>query len=265
LLNVTVPTFNEQACLVPNVRRLVAFLDGLAVSYEVVIADNGSTDETLALARGLAGELKNVRVLHLDERGRGRALKAAWKSSQARLLTYMDADLSTDLEGFEPLMNSLLAGRCDLAIGSRLLQPELTKRSLKREFISRSYIFLLKRLLNVRFSDAQCGFKAITRAAADELLPLVEDNEWFFDTELLVIAEKLGYRIFDLPVPWVEAPDSRVNLARTALQDLRGLFRLRRRLASELSFQRPAKLTPPRSKSKVSLPVDRFTKNPSAF
>jgi len=125
LLNVTVPAFNERRCLVPNVRRLVAFLDGLAVSYEVVIADNGSTDETLALAGGLSDELKNVRVLHLDERGRGRALKAAWKSSRARLLTYMDADLSSDLEAFPALLNSLVTDCCDLAIGSRLLQPEL--------------------------------------------------------------------------------------------------------------------------------------------
>jgi glycosyltransferase involved in cell wall biosynthesis len=112
------------------------------VTYEVVIADNGSTDHTLALAQRLAEELSGVRVLHLNERGRGRALKAAWRSSQAQVLSYMDADLSSDLQVFPTMLEAVLNGRCDIAVGSRLRNPASTKRGLKREVMSRVYFHI---------------------------------------------------------------------------------------------------------------------------
>jgi glycosyltransferase involved in cell wall biosynthesis len=231
LLNVTVPTFNEEQCLETNVRRLVAFFGELpSVSYEVVIADNGSTDNTLSLAHSLSKELNGVRVLHLDERGRGRALKAAWRSSQAQVLSYMDADLSSDLRVFPTMLEAVLNGRCDIAVGSRLLNPASTKRGLKREVMSRVYSTMVRRLFGVGFSDAQCGFKVIRREAAEQLLPMVEDEGWFFDTELLVLAERSGLRILDVPVPWVERKETRVELLSTILADLKGLLSLRRRL-----------------------------------
>ncbi len=230
-LNVTVPVFNEEDCLVRNMRRLVAFLEGLrGVTYEVVIADNGSTDATLALAERLAAELKNVRTLHLDERGRGRALRAAWQSSRARLLSYMDADLSTDLSVLPPILDRLLAGECDIAVGSRLLHPASTRRSLKRELVSRVYAAIVHCLFGVGFSDPQCGFKVARREAIERLLPMVRDDGWFFDTELLVLAERGGWRILDVPAPWVERKESRVELLPTILGDLKGLLSLRRRL-----------------------------------
>ena len=199
--------------------------------YEIIVANNASTDFTLNVAHEIATKNPLVSVIDLREKGRGRAVKYAWSLSQADILSYMDVDLSTDLGAFPALIRPLIQGDYDIAIGSRLLNSKLTNRSLRRETISRAYNLIVKAVFNTKFSDAQCGFKAITRNAAASLLPYVEDNEWFMDTELLVIAEKLGYRIFDLAVRWVEDPDSRVKIMRTALDDLKGLLRLRRNFA----------------------------------
>ncbi len=245
LLNVTVPTFNEEKCLVPNVRKLVAFLNEIpSVSYEVIIADNGSTDATVALAKTLAGEFKNVRVLHLNERGRGRALKAAWRSSSADFLSYMDADLSSDLAVLPAMVESLLAGHYDLAVGSRLLNPASTRRGLKREMMSRVYTALVHTFFSVGFSDPQCGFKIIRRETAEWLLPIVTDNGWFFDTELLVLAERDGWRILDVPAPWVERKETRVELFPTILADIKGLLSLRWRLRRPPLRSKPTTRSP---------------------
>jgi glycosyltransferase involved in cell wall biosynthesis len=248
LVNVTLPVFNEEVRLEGSVRRLVGFLSAHArFRWEIVIADNGSTDRTLELARRIAADWhpmlepgdtlqpatansSTIRVTHLDEPGRGRALKQAWSVSQAEVLSYMDVDLSTDLAYFPPLIEAVVSGGFDLAVGSRLLRPDLVTRGWKRETISRCYNWLVRWACNTRFSDAQCGFKAITRQTARELLPLVEDTAWFFDTELLVLAEKRGCRLFDLPVIWREDPDSRVRIGQTAWEDIKGLWRLWRRL-----------------------------------
>ena len=232
-LQVTIPVYNEERELATSVRRVVEFLQTrLPVAAEVLIANNASTDGTLAIARHLAEEFPNVRVLHLELKGRGRALKQAWLAAEAEILAYMDVDLSTDLDCLPALIAPLLHGEADLATGSRLAPGARTTRGFKREFISRSYNRLVKLVCHTRFSDAQCGFKAITRTAAQALLPWVEDPGWFFDTELLILAEKLGYRLHDLPVRWTDDPDSRVNILRTALADLRGLLRVRRALAA---------------------------------
>jgi glycosyltransferase involved in cell wall biosynthesis len=239
-VNVTVPVYNEETKIRGSIATLMCFLDrGCFPDFEVVIADNGSTDDTWSIASELANRYSRVQVAHLERRGRGRALKHVWLSSSANMLSYMDVDLSTDLAAWPRLVEPLAAGRYDLATGSRLLSASQTTRSFKREWISRAYNFLIKALFDTGFSDAQCGFKAITRRAAHVLLPMVEDNNWFFDTELLVLAEKLGYGIFDLPVCWVENPDSRVKICRTAIEDLRGLVRLRRRLMAHGALARP--------------------------
>jgi hypothetical protein len=169
-----------------------------------------------------------VRAVHLEQKGRGRALRQVWLESDADVLSYMDVDLSTGLAAFPPLIEALLNGGYDIAVGSRLLKPEWTQRGLKREVVSRGYNLLVKAFFQTRFSDAQCGFKAITRQACRALLPLVEDTGWFFDTELLVVAEKLDYAIFDLPVHWADDPDSRVKIIRTAWEDIKGLVRVRK-------------------------------------
>ena len=200
------------------------------MDWEIVIAENGATDGTPAIADALAKEYPKIRVSHFRDKGRGGALKRTWLESDADILCYMDADLSTDLEAFPALIEPLAGNGYEVAAGSRLLRPALTTRGFKREFTSRSYNLLVKIMLGVNFSDAQCGFKAITRRAAIQVLPLVEDTGWFFDTELLVLAEKQGYRIFDLPVRWVEHDKSHVRMFSTAKADLAGLFRLRRKL-----------------------------------
>jgi glycosyltransferase involved in cell wall biosynthesis len=228
LVNVTIPVYNEEIILPKSIASLHSFLEHhCRFDWEIVIANNASIDGTLEVAKRLSKELSNVRVVHLDQKGRGRALKKTWTESRADILSYMDVDLSSNLFAFPPLIEGLLSGGFDIGIGSRLLKASTTKRSLKREAISRVYNLMVKSFFFTKFSDAQCGFKALTRKAADELLPKIEDNGWFFDTELLVIGERLGYRVFDLPVSWVEDMDSRVKIVRTALDDIRGLIRVK--------------------------------------
>src|SRR5580704_15809861 len=233
VLDVVIPVYNEQNDLEPCVRQLHAHLAGtFPYPFRITIADNASTDDTLALAETLQAALAEVRAVHLPEKGRGRALRAVWLASDAPVLAYMDVDLSTDLTALLPLVAPLLSGHSDLAIGTRLARTARVVRGTKREFISRSYNVLLHGTLHTRFSDAQCGFKAIRREVAQQLLPLVEDSGWFFDTELLVLAERAGLRIAEVPVDWIDDPDSRVDIVATALADLRGVARLGRALAT---------------------------------
>ncbi|XAN42465.1 dolichyl-phosphate beta-glucosyltransferase [Micromonospora schwarzwaldensis] len=231
VLDVVVPVYNEEVDLGPCVRRLHAYLTAqFPYPFRITVADNASSDGTLALAEALAAELPEVAVLHLAEKGRGRALRAAWSASPAPVLAYLDVDLSTDLAALPPLVAPLLSGHSDLAIGTRLARTSRVVRGARREVISRGYNLLLRGTLAVRFSDAQCGFKAIRADVAAELLPLVQDTGWFFDTELLVLAQRAGLRIHEVPVDWVDDPDSRVDVVATALADLRGIGRLGRAL-----------------------------------
>src|SRR4051812_3860023 len=246
-VDIVVPVFNEEAGLEASIRRLHRFLrDGFPFSWRIVIADNASTDATPAVAAALAADLPGVVTLRLERKGRGRALRAAWSASRAPVVGYMDVDLSTDLRALAPLVAPLLSGHSDLAIGTRLARGSRVVRGPKREVISRCYNLLLRGVLSASFSDAQCGFKAIRRDVAERLLPLVEDDSWFFDTELLVLAEEAGLRIHEVPVDWVDDPDSRVDIVATALDDLRGVRRLLTGLASgripvtDLGRPRPA-------------------------
>jgi putative flippase GtrA len=233
VLDVVIPVYNEEQALTGSVRRLHHFL-ATEVPYaaRITLADNASTDETLAIARQLADELPDVNVIHLDAKGRGGALHAAWSASTATVVAYMDVDLSTDLTALMPLVAPLISGHSDVAIGSRLAASSRVVRGPKREFVSRSYNLILRGALGARFSDAQCGFKAMRTDVARQLLPLVTDTGWFFDTELLVIAERAGLRIHEVPVDWVDDPDSRVDIVRTAIEDLKGCWRVGRALAT---------------------------------
>ena len=230
VLDVVIPVYNEEAQLAASVQRVLEHLRTMPWSFAITIADNASTDQTALIARRLSHANPEVSVVHLAEKGRGRALKRVWSDSDSDVLVYMDVDLSTDLAALLPLVAPLVSGHSDLAIGSRLSRHSRVERGARREFISRSYNLLLRQTLRARFSDAQCGFKAIRRDAARELLPLVEDNAWFFDTELLVVAERAGLRIHEVPVDWVDDPDSSVDVVQTAIDDLRGMVRLGRAL-----------------------------------
>ncbi|MEV6815030.1 dolichyl-phosphate beta-glucosyltransferase [Micromonospora sp. NPDC051296] len=231
VLDVVVPVYNEEVDLGPCVRRLHAHLgEHFPYPFRITIADNASLDGTLAVAEALAAELPGVVVRHLAAKGRGRALRTAWSASDAPVLAYLDVDLSTDLAALLPLVAPLISGHSDLAIGTRLARTSRVVRGAKREVISRAYNLLLRGTLAARFSDAQCGFKAIRADVARELLPLVQDTGWFFDTELLVLAQRAGLRIHEVPVDWIDDPDSRVDVVATALADLRGIGRLGRAL-----------------------------------
>ncbi|MEV4574028.1 bifunctional glycosyltransferase family 2/GtrA family protein [Nonomuraea jabiensis] len=233
LVEVVVPVYNEQRALRGSITRLQAYLTGnFPYGFRITIADNASTDNTWQLATELARELPHVRAVHLDEKGRGRALRRVWSQSEADVVSYMDVDLSTDLDAFLPLVAPLLSGHSDLAIGTRLARASRVERGPKREFISRSYNLLLRSVMGAGFSDAQCGFKAVRTEIAQALLPGVEDEQWFFDTELLLLAERHGLRIHEVPVDWVDDPDSRVDIIQTALDDLRGLARVARKTLS---------------------------------
>jgi putative flippase GtrA len=232
VVDVVLPVYNEEDDVERSVLRLHDFLErGFPFTYRITIADNASADDTWAVARHLAATVPHVFALHLDEKGRGRALKAAWSHSDAAVLAYMDIDLSTDLAALLPLVAPLVSGHSDLAIGTRLARTAKVRRGLKRELISRCYNLLTRLALGGRFSDAQCGFKAIRAERARRLLPWIEDDGWFFDTELLVIAERAGLRIHEVPVDWTDDPDSRVQIVPTAVADLKGIARLRRALS----------------------------------
>ncbi len=233
VLDIVVPVHNEEAALAGSVRRLHAHLTAhVPYTFRITIADNASTDATAAIARALAGELDHVAVHHDDRKGRGRALNAVWSASDAAVVAYMDVDLSTDLTALAPLVAPLVSGHSDVAIGTRLGHGAHVVRGAKREVISRCYNLIVRGALATRFSDAQCGFKAVRAEVARALLPLVGDTGWFFDTELLVLAERAGLRIHEVPVDWVDDPDSRVDIRATALADLRGVARLLRGFAT---------------------------------
>ncbi|HXW88500.1 MAG TPA: glycosyltransferase [Streptosporangiaceae bacterium] len=233
-VEIVIPVKDEERDLQQSIARLHDVLSGsFPFTAHVTIADNGSTDGTWAIAQRLAAELSEVSAVRLAAPGRGRALRAIWSGSESDVLAYMDVDLSTDLNALLPLVAPLLSGHSDVAIGTRLARGARVVRGPRREFISRGYNLLLQAALGTRFSDAQCGFKAIRRECAAVLLPQTKDSAWFFDTELLVLAERAGLRIHEVPVDWVEDPDSRVNIKSTAAADIRGILRMggRSRLA----------------------------------
>ncbi|MCV7355972.1 bifunctional glycosyltransferase family 2/GtrA family protein [Mycolicibacterium fluoranthenivorans] len=233
VVDVVVPVYNEQAALANSVRRLHRHLrENFPYPVRITIADNASIDDTPRIAAELAAELDEVRVVRLEQKGRGRALHQVWSQSDSPVLAYMDVDLSTDLAALAPLVAPLISGHSDLAIGTRLARNARVVRGPKREIISRCYNLILKSTLAAGFSDAQCGFKAIRADVARELLPYVEDTGWFFDTELLVLAERTGLRIHEVPVDWVDDPDSRVDIIATATADLKGVGRLLRGFAN---------------------------------
>src|SRR6476660_9346589 len=233
VLDVVVPVYNEQAALADSVHRLHRHLrENFPFQARITIADNASVDDTPRIAAELAAGLTDVRVVRLEQKGRGRALHTVWSTSDAPVLAYMDVDLSTDHAALAPLVAPLISGHSDLAIGTRLGRGARVVRGPKREIISRCYNLILKSTLAAGFSDAQCGFKAIRGDVAERLLPHVADTGWFFDTELLVLAERSGLRIHEVPVDWVDDPDSRVDIVKTAKADLAGIARLLRALAT---------------------------------
>ena len=239
LIDIVVPVLNEEKILQKSITTLDEYMaKRLPYRHQITIADNGSQDKTLELAKNLAEKHQSVRVVSLAERGRGRALKQVWQNSPVDILAYMDVDLSTSLDDFLPMIQPLVAGEAGVAIGSRLMKDSKTSRGVKREFISRCYNNIIKWTSGTKFSDAQCGFKAIRRDVAAKFLPKIRDNEWFFDTELLIKTERAGVPIYEQPVTWIEDTDSRVKIVKTAVDDLKGLYRVNKELDKRLWFEK---------------------------
>lgn len=233
VLDIVVPVYNEAAVLRRSIERLHRYLRrSFPFTWRITIVDNASTDTTWEEASALAALLSGVTACHLARKGRGLALRTAWAASDAKVVSYMDVDLSTGLDALLPLVAPLVSGHSDVAIGSRLAAGAAVARGPKREVISRAYNLILRATFGARFRDAQCGFKAVRTEVVHRLLPEIADDGWFFDTELLLLAEHNGLRIHEVPVDWVDDPDSRVDLARTASHDLRGLWRVARRFVS---------------------------------
>lgn len=228
-LDIVLPVYNEEHVLADSVGKLRAYLNerDFPYTWRIVIADNASTDGTLAAGKTLEDLFEDVSVIHLPQKGRGRALRKAWLESDADAACFMDIDLSTHLDGLLPLARAVLEEGYDVSTGSRMTKGSQIERSIGREITSRGFIFLIKLLFLTGLSDTQCGFKAISRQAARELVPRIENEEWFFDTELLLLADKGGYRVKDIPIRWVEDTDTRVNVLKTILEDLAGLVRMR--------------------------------------
>lgn len=228
-LSVVVPVYNEEIDVPRNIPKLYKFLKEHFQNYswELVIADNGpSKDKTGEISKELARKNKEIKYVLINRAGRGGALKRVWLSSRSELLAYMDVDLSSDLK-FLPDLVEKLEKSCDIVIGSRLSRgSKVYGRTLARELMSRGYNILIRLLFWTSFRDAQCGFKAIRRDVAQKLLPVVQDDAWFFDSELLIIAEKAGYRVCELPIAWRDDPRSTVKVAKTAWGDIKGLLRL---------------------------------------
>lgn len=229
-VDVVIPVLNEEHSLPRCIDELTAFLKAKLPEHQcrIVVADNGSTDKTLDVANAAAEAHPNeVAVVHLDVRGRGRALRKAWLESDADIVSYMDVDLSTGLDAFPTMVNGIVDDGYHVAFGSRLAKGAQITRSPKREIISQTYNLIIRLMMRTRFRDAQCGFKAVSRGAAQVLIPAIVNNHWFFDTELLVIAEKRGFKMLEVPVAWEEDPDTRVKIVQTVTEDLKGLTRLR--------------------------------------
>ncbi|MEV6151249.1 glycosyltransferase [Nonomuraea sp. NPDC052129] len=253
-VDIVIPVLNEQKALPGCIRTLNAFLgDSFPLPWRITIVDNGSIDGTWRVARGLTREFPQVHARRLETRGRGAALKAAWRDSPADIVAYMDVDLSTGLGALFPMVAALASGHSEVAIGTRLARGARTRRSLRRELVSRGYNALLRYGFGVGFSDAQCGFKAARTDVIRPLLDRVEDDGWFFDTELLLLAEHNGLRVHEVPVDWVEDLDSRVRIIRTALEDLRGLARVARSM-SGLKVANETALTPTHPDAVVARP-----------
>ena len=253
-VDITIPVLNEEGSLVSTLTTLAAHLDTQCpYDWRITVADNGSTDQTFELATTFAASNPRTRVIRLEEHGRGRALKLAWSTSTADIVAYMDVDLSTGLESLRPLLDPVVDGRCEVSIGSRLAPGAEIARTLQREVISRTYNIIARAFLHYGIVDAQCGFKAIRASLARDLLPKIEDNGWFFDTELLALAYRTGARINEVPVRWIEDHDSRVKIVNTATDDLKGIWRLW--LDGRRNGTGGARRTPRATRDRTSSPV----------
>ncbi len=214
-VSVVLPAYNEVDFLEPAITQISHALQESGYSYEIIIAEDGSTDGTDKKAEELAQTAPCVRHIHRDQRqGRGVALNHAFKKADGDVLAYMDLDLATDLKYLKPLLDAITVEGYDFATGSRMLPESKAERTLQRSISSKTYNFLVRHMLGSNLHDHQCGFKAFRREPLLGLLDSVEARHWFWDTELMVRAHRGGYRIAEIAVEWHSGRATKVSLAK---------------------------------------------------
>lgn len=241
-IEITIPVLNEEQTIENQVVKTLAYFDAHLNQFpklELVIADNGSTDDTPAIARRLEQRFDNLRYMRLEKRGVGLALKASWSGSDADIVGYMDLDLATDLKYLAPALNALVAREADVVTGSRLAKgAKVVGRTPLREFTSRSFNMLVKMMFNTGFTDGMCGFKFLRREHLERIMSAgAESDGWFFATELLLVAEHLGLKVKDLPVEWTDDPNSKVNIRKLAFEYMKAMRLLKKKLKQDREGQ----------------------------
>ena len=233
MINIIIPLYNEGKIIAKTIETLIHFLaqSGFPYEYVITLANNASTDNSLMVCEELTRKFRQVRILDLTGKGKGRAIRAAWTTAEAEILTFMDADLSSDLSFFRSLIDAVVVEGYDLATGNRLgKNSKIINRRFLRSVASRLYNIFIRVLFKTSISDHQCGFKAMSKQAFFSVAPLLEDNAWFFDTELIVMARQQGLKIKPIDIMWSDNTDSKVTLGRTSYEMFRAAWKLKKRL-----------------------------------
>lgn len=238
-IEITIPVLNEEKTLKMQMFKIVAFLDKECVKYgdvSIVIADNGSSDRTQELAIELSKQNSRIRYLRLEKKGVGLALKASWLSSTADIVGYMDLDLATDLKHLHQVFDALLNNDYQMVTGTRLAKESIViGRSPLRNFTSKVFNKILNFKFNGSFTDGMCGFKFLKRNILNNLMEYGANNDgWFFSTELLVVADYKNYKLLDLPVIWIDDPNSKVKIIKLAIEYLKAMNALKNKLENKI-------------------------------
>ncbi|MCK4744947.1 glycosyltransferase [Candidatus Parcubacteria bacterium] len=235
-INITTPCLNEGKILNNNIIALFNFLNKNVAEdeWQIIIADNNSTDNTAEIAKELEDRFKQIKYFFISQKGKGVAIRHGWKNFDADIYVFMDADLSVDLEALPKLISAVKEEHYDIAVGSRFHKQSIIKRSIARKMISKLYRVAKKIITNSYISDLPCGFKAANKEIIKKILPLIKNNEWFFDSELIILSEKCGYKIKEIPVKWEEVRESgdksRVKTIALGFNYIKNLIELRKRL-----------------------------------
>jgi uncharacterized membrane protein YbhN (UPF0104 family) len=226
-VSVVLPAYNEANRIEDTVKVVKDTLEKLDYGYEIIIAEDGSTDGTDEIAKRLSSRDPRIVHLHSDNRlGRGKALTNAMEIAKGDVVVYLDVDLSTDMDHLKELIDAVAKEGYDIATGSRLLKDSQTERPFKRDFASKVYNFLVRLMLGSKLRDHQCGFKAFKRSSVLKLLRDVKDNHWFWDTEVLVLAQRKGLRVKEIPVKWKQSGETKVKFTKDVLYMFSQILRM---------------------------------------